>query len=922
MSLPSPTEIFVRAYTEKPGEAPLAAKIGSRRNDKPSPWSLTFDCETTVDAAQALRIGVYQVRYDGELRDEGLFYEPTDLAVDEMETIQRFATANQLTMLTADEFRTEVFLKVGYHRSGLIIGFNLPFDISRIATGHGPARDKFRGGFSFAVTRWKSDPRVRVKHLSARAALIEFAKPGKQDMARSERKREGPQRPPNRGYFVDVKTLAAALRSRTYTLATLAEYLKTPTQKLETDEHGGPITPEYLDYARADVQATWEAYVALKKRYDDHGLKTGVHRILSEASIGKAYFKEMGIKPFLANQPDFPREVFGKIMCSYYGGRAEVRIRRKPTQVLYCDFKSMYPTVSALMGLWSFVTADGVRMGDSTRETQGFLDAVSLKDMQSPSSWKRLTTLVRLRPNDDALPVRATYDGNVNTIGLNHITSEQPLWYTLADCVASKLLTGKTPVIDEAMTFRPGPPQKGMTGINLFGIPEYAVDPNSDDVFTRLIDLRGEAKARGDPLQLAMKIIANATSYGIFIEVLRDDAPKPELLDVYGPDGTKQTISSTAIEEPGRYFHPLLGTLITGAARLMLALAERVAEDQGLGWVFCDTDSIAMAKPESMGQAAFLQRGQAVVDWFTGLNPYRQKGSILEIEDANYAVGTKTHEPLYCLALSAKRYALFNLKADGKPILRKASAHGLGHLLAPYGANNLPDGLEVPEFGENFTGVKLWQHHLWERIIAAALGTTPNVVPLDYHPSLQSPAMSRYGATSPRLLDWMKTWNADKPYQRQVRPFGFLLSYFPRAGPWADLPEPQEVDPHQRGRPKKDHKPKPVSPFETDHQVAVEQAFCRETGAHVPVDELKTYAEALAQFHLSTEDKFENGDFADDGLTRRRHVQVESVGMIGKEANKVGESGASDPGSPSRVEFALHETTPVLQNGRTKLNSG
>src|SRR6056297_1543815 len=131
MSLPSPTEIFVRAYTEKPGEAPLAAKIGSRRNDKPSPWSLTFDCETTVDAAQALRIGAYQVRYDGELRDEGLFYEPTGLADDEMETIQRFAAVNQLTLLTADEFRTEVFLQVGYHRSGLIIGFNLPFDISR-----------------------------------------------------------------------------------------------------------------------------------------------------------------------------------------------------------------------------------------------------------------------------------------------------------------------------------------------------------------------------------------------------------------------------------------------------------------------------------------------------------------------------------------------------------------------------------------------------------------------------------------------------------------------------------------------------------------------------------------------------------------------------------------------------------------------
>src|SRR6056297_1853967 len=295
-----------------------------------------------------------------------------------------------------------------------------------------------------------------------------------------------------------------------------------------------------------------------------------------------------------------------------------------------------------------------------------------------------------------------------------------------------------------------------MRGLNLFGIPEYAVDPNSDDVFTRLIDLRGEAKARGDPLQLAMKIIANATSYGIFIEVLRDDAPKPEPLDVFGPDGIKQSVTSTAIEEPGLFFHPLLGTLITGAARLMLALAERVANDQGLGWVFCDTDSIAMAKPEGMGQEVFLKRCQTVVDWFTGLNPYRQKGSILEIEDANYAVGAMAHEPLYCLALSAKRYALFNLDADGKPVLRKASAHGLGHLVAPYGADDLPDGLEVPVLGEHVTGVKLWQHHLWVRIVVAAHGSTPNVVALDYHQALKNPAVSRYGATSPRLLDWMR----------------------------------------------------------------------------------------------------------------------------------------------------------------------
>ena len=77
------------------------------------------------------------------------------------------------------------------------------------------------------------------------------------------------------------------------------------------------------------------------------------------------------------------------------------------------------------------------------------------------------------------------------------------------------------------------------------------------------------------------------------------------------------------------------------------------------------------------------------------------------------------------------------------------------------------------------------------------------------------------------------------------------------------------------------------------------------------VDALKTYAEALAQFHLSTEDKFENGDFTDIGATRRRHVYVESVGMIGKEANKVGAGGEADPGLTGSVQLHSIDREPT-----------
>ena len=58
-------------------------------------------------------------------------------------------------------------------------------------------------------------------------------------------------------------------------------------------------------------------------------------------------------------------------------------------------------------------------------------------------------------------------------------------------------------------------------------------------------------------------------------------------------------------------------------------------------------------------------------------------GSVLEIEKENFVEKTGLRKQLYCYAISAKRYALFNLDRSGIPILRKVSEHGLGHLLPP-----------------------------------------------------------------------------------------------------------------------------------------------------------------------------------------------------------------------------------------------
>ncbi len=116
------------------------------------------------------------------------------------------------------------------------------------------------------------------------------------------------------------------------------------------------------------------------------------------------------------------------------------------------------------------------------------------------------------------------------TIGANYLTSEQPLWFTLADCIAAKLLTGKAPAILEAITFEPGPMQRGLRPISIAGNSDYLVDPTQADLFKRVIELRqsvksdmvhaiGELRERLDTEQNALKILANSTSYGIWAEV-------------------------------------------------------------------------------------------------------------------------------------------------------------------------------------------------------------------------------------------------------------------------------------------------------------------------------------------------------------------------------------------------------------------
>ena len=178
--------------------------------------------------------------------------------------------------------------------------------------------------------------------------------------------------------------------------------------------------------------------------------------------------------------------------------------------------------------------------------------------------------------------------------------------------------------------------------------------------------------------------------------------------------------------------------------------------------------------------------------------------------------------------------------------------------------------------------------------LQAALDDHPEQALLDWHPALSRPAAIRYTASSPQRLNWMAAWNSGKPVEAQIRPFGFLLSFMTRHGMFGPF-SATVLEKAESGRPPQRGKVAPIAPYDRDPARALPKVFDRVTGKPVRPEQLKTYAEALAQFHLSSEDKFENGQFLDRGRTARRHAVATRFVWIGKEANQVGESGEADP---------------------------
>jgi hypothetical protein len=791
-------DLYLRAYIVVPGDPEAQEDQPAKHDRTPKLWpdyALVWDTETKLDLEQTLNFGVWRFC---QLRgceyvavQEGIFYRD-GLAGEGIETILAYKRKHaadglvagadcDLRVLSRNDFVERVFWE-SVRAGALVVGFNLPFDISRIAARWSDAHN---GGFSFTLSNLTGKqianqhrPRLRISPLNGVAERF--------DLTAVWRKEE--QCRWTRGRFLDLHTLAFALTDTSYTLeGAIEDFRSTPSKS--DHEPTGIVSGEEVAYARQDVRATLGLLNALKHEYELHPIALRPEHAYSPASVGKAYLRAMGIAEPMRKFNDIPPKIHGIAMAAYYGGRAESRIRRWPVPVVPVDLTSEYPSVDALLGIWNVLTAERLTTEDATEDVRALLARVTLDDLFQPTFWKQLNFYARITPEGDILPVRSLYDSKSGTcnIGLNDLHWKQPMWVAGPDLVVSILLSGRIPNVQEAFRLFPHGKQGGLKPVKLRGA--ISVDPRKEDFFTRVIEYRKQNK-EGDRLQHFLKILANSTSYGTYLELnpIKIDPKNRPKITVYSGDHAFDQLAPDTIEQPGSFYFPLLGALITSGGRLLLAMIERGVRDAGGTYLCCDTDALIIVASKA-GSAVEMPDGAPAIkalSWnevdqirsrFDSLSPYNRKivPHLLRLTDDNYDENGAQRQ-LYGLSIAAKRYALYTTKC-GQPYCNHREcvtivdpkAHGL-IFFAPS--------------EEREKGLPKWWWELWRfllmlefkeiiepnggfLLIGGRAIDSKTTADVDGQPSwITLPAMMKMRISTPHYLGQMKG---------KASPFGFVL---------------------------------------------------------------------------------------------------------------------------------------------------
>jgi hypothetical protein len=413
---------------------------------------------------------------------------------------------------------------------------------------------------------------------------------------------------------------------------------------------------------------------------------------------------------------------------------------------------------------------------------------------------------------------------------------------------------------------------------------------STEPFFETIVEQRQIAKRGAEDdadlaaLEIGLKQISASGGYGVHAEI--NVSPGKDDNDLPGGVYSDIAYLSPKVhdERPGAFANPIIATLVTGGARLMLALLESEVRKRGGTYAFCDTDSLAVncgdPCPEGIPSLPETEVAEIVAQ-FDVLNPYDREvvPHLLKVEHPEYP-------DLRCFAVSAKRYVLYRWRPGNRIQIVKASESALGAIIGR---------------SRNETTRKLAQR-IWLLILMRHLnvnaGQRHRAKPLI---DFDVPLRRKFPISQPAILKRLEAYNKPRSYDFRVKPFGFVQTISPD---------------RQTG----ENDVLPIAPFETDVRKSMKLQWVDfNSGDPIRLDWHRTgmastigvmrLADYIDDYQRHPEAKAADRDGNPAGpetigLLARLRVRSRKLARIGKEVDRLDEEegAALEPEQPVEYE--------------------
>ena len=881
-----PLDVAVRAWA-----LPDGWEAEDRPGHRHKPRAMVvLDCETELAGPQRLLVGCYRyvrVSWKGAVpsfstAEEGLVV-PDDAEDDVLGAVRWYAATHEpevdpsardacrdLLVLSRHDFCERMLWEACWRNRATLVGFNLAFDLSRLALSAHAGRGRHAGGFVLRL--WEHEggdnrfrPNVVARRVDNKRTLFSWT---------------GVKSPPDDGarhtsaddHFLDLRALVFALRNDGHSLESAGAAFATPYEKRPVEL--GRIGDDLMDYVRDDVAATTRLARAALSELHRHPVPLSADRALSPAAIGRAYLRQMGVTPPLSRS-SLSHGEHGQAMEAFYGPRVEVRIRHVPVPVTLVDFSSQYANVARLLRVFDLLSSERLSAVEATDEVRALLEEADVDEALSPSTWPKLVGFGLVSPEGDWLPSRAWFSGkgDVPRVGIGPLTSSRPMWFSLPDLVAEKVLTGRVPKLLRAWRLE-GEGRLPLRSVLVSGRVPF--DPGSADWWEALVEAR--SVLGGGIGADTLKAIASTTAYGDFVRM--DQQAKEAAVTVHRSEGAPWRRRAARPESPHPFSFPPFAAAVTGGGRLLVATLERLVSDVSGCWASANTDSAAVVSSEVGGLVACpggparLPDGSEAVralSW-RELDTVRERffslGVALNVTPENFDPRGDRRQ-LHAVGVAGSRVIFFADGSGGREVVKRSEV-ALGDLRSPLGpgtSRRFVDEAAAWMLERVIDGPGRVPAWFDEAAMAdLSMGTPGRVASLGGHGSPFGFAM---GARRARRVETVVSGER----VRLVAPAGDD----PETARWVEVPSgnrPRVVVGQGRGRP-------------GDVRVA-------------------TYGEEVVSLLFHPESKMlgPNGEVCKattKGLLTPRPVEVGVVHLVGKEGNRVDEVAIGEVLTPEEV---------------------